>query len=211
MVDLPISSRILAQLRQDYSRATLDENEKVIETMISMLRNLNKPNGTIIKFLNEVAQMIYRNFQIREISIGLKSVQDGCFRYVAFAGIRDDAQTSLKALTYTIDDFSPDSKYGGKTISSQTQAYLAEEQPFEQGEEGTYNRPVMLKQVRQSINQNLEADYFDTFIRNRENEIIGWIEYSGTKMNEFPDMHTVKEIEMLVFIISLALQTTVPL
>jgi len=200
-----VAGRKISNLKQDYSRPSSEGGQRFAESMIRLIQNYQKPSGSLQRFFDEIVQMISRTYRLREVSIGTCSPQDGLYRYVSFCGFRKDAETSLKALTYTDKDFSNEAV--GKPISDWTWVFLSENKPFVAGEESTYNRPIMLeKGERQSLEQCLEADYFDTRMYDRKNQFIGWIEYSGTTDYRFPDMRTIKEIELIAGITSLALE-----
>lgn len=200
-----IADRIVSNLKQEYSRPAVDSGQRFTESMTRLIQKIQRTGGTTQRFLDDVVQLIYRNYRIRENTVGLKSPQDGSFRYVSFYGFRKDAETSLRGLSYKEENFTNET--AGKQISDWTWVFLSENSPFIEGEESTYNRPILLeKSERQSHEQCLEADYFDTRIFDRRNQLIGWIEYSGTTDYHLPDMRAIKEIELIAGIISLLLE-----
>lgn len=200
-----IADRIVSNLKQEYSRPAADSSQRFTESMTRLIQRTQRTGGTTQRFLDDVVQLIYRNYRIRENTVGLKSPQDGSFRYVSFCGFRKDAEISLRGLSYKEEDFTNETV--GKQISDWTWVFLSENSPFIEGEESTYNRPILLeKSERQSPEQCLEADYFDARIYDRRNQLIGWIEYSGTTDYRFPDMRVIKEIELIAGIISLVLE-----
>jgi len=201
----PTAARIIANLKQDYSRPSSEGGQKLSESMVRLMQNLQRPGGTLQRFLDDVVQFMNRTYRLREVSVGRYFPQDDTFRYVSFCGFRKDAEASLKALSYKDNDFS--NEQVGKQISDWTWVFLSENKPFVDGEETTYNRPVMLERgERRSPEQCLEADYFDARMFDRKNQFIGWIEYSGTIDYRFPDMRTIKEIELIAGITALELE-----
>jgi len=200
-----VADRIMLNLKQEYSHQTADDSHRFAELMTHLIQKMQRPGGTIQRFLDDIPQMIYRNYKIREVTVGFKSHQDGRFRYISFYGFRKDAELSLRGLSYDEEDFTNESV--GKQISDWTWVFLSENKPFLEGEESTYNRPTMLERSeRQSPDHCLEADYFNARMHNRSNQFIGWIEYSGTMDYRFPDMRMIKEIELIAGITSLAIE-----
>ncbi len=204
-MDPTISAKIISNLKQDYSRPASTPTERFIDSMTKSLQKLQRPGVTAQNFMDDVVQMIHRTYRLREVSIGRRFLQDGIFRYVSLAGFRKDAETSLRALAYTDKDFT--SEYVGKQISDWTWVFLSENRPFVSGEETTYNRPIMLeKDERKTPDQCLEADYFDTRIFDSRNQLIGWVEYSGTMDYKFPEIRAVKDIELIGGIVGMAIE-----
>jgi len=200
-----VADRIVLNLKQEYSRPAADSSLRFTESMTHLIQKMQRTGGTTQRFMDDVVQFIYRSYRIRESTVGLKFPQDGSFRYVSFCGFRRDAEMSLRGLSYKEEDFKNEA--AGRQISGWTWAFLSENKPFLEGEESTYNRPIMLeKSERQSPDQCLEADYFDTRICDRRNQLIGWIEYSGTTDYSFPGMRVIKEIELIAGITSLVLE-----
>jgi len=199
------AARIVSNLKQDYARMSADGSQRFTESMIRLIQNLQKPGGTLQKYLDDVVQLMNRAYKLREVSMGLYYPADKTYRYVSVCGFRKDAEASLRALVYREKDFEHEEV--GKQISDWTWVFLSENKPFETGEESTYNRPIMLERGdRRSPDQCLEADYFDTRIFNRRNEFVGWIEYSGTMDYRLPEMRVIKEIELIAGITSLVLE-----
>lgn len=205
-----ISREIAANLKRDYSRTSIDDEGKITESLLSLLKNLMQPKGTIHGILKDAVMMIYRHLNIREVAIGLKSKEDDLYRYEVFMGFSKESEIAHKKLAYTHDDFFDQVKYRGTMISRFTKAFLAEDQPFDKGEESTYGRPVLLGQKRESLEKSLEADYFNVYIYNQKGNIVGWIEISGTKDRKFPSINDIKHIEIISSIIAITLQTEIP-
>ena len=196
----------MSNLKQAYSRPPADSSERFAESMAHLIQNMQRSGGSAQRFLDDIVQMIQRNYRIREVSIGLESPKDAAFKYVSFCGFRKDAEMALRRLSYSGEDFANEPV--GRQISPWTWLFLSENKPFEEGEESTYNRPIMLERGgRQSPDRCLEADYFDTRIYDRRNKFIGWIEYSGTTDYSFPEIRTIKEIELIAEILAITLES----
>jgi len=197
-----IGNKIVYNLRQKYTHRAIEGDQRFVESVIHILRKYQAQWEATDRFLDEIVQMIYRNYRIREVSIGLLCLKDDAYRYVSFCGFRKEAEAALRKLSYRKEDFEV-----GKSISNLTWVFLSEEKSYIKGEESTFNRPLLLAKLeRESIDSCLEGDYFDTQIYDRKNRMIGWIEYSGTQDYQFPDIHVIKEIELISLIISIALE-----
>ena len=185
--------------RRDPSCRTLDKIQPVI-AQLQMPRKLD-----LKKFLDDVAELINREFRIREVTIGLRTPTDGMYRYVSMAGLRPDAWKAHSEIAYTLRDFTDPSIFKGRPISSLTVVFLAEDTPYLQGEEDTFNRRILLKARRRSVEDSIEGDYLDVNILDEKGELVGWIEISGTRDEKFPDPVTIKWVEHLGLIIGIAL------
>jgi len=198
-MDPAICSKVVMNLRQKYSHHSLDTGHRFVESTLSILKKRGVHAGASPELLDDFTQMISRNYRIREVTTGLASPKDGLFRYVTFCGFRPEAEKALKELSYKKEDFFAT----GKTVSDLTWVYLSGDKSYMEGEESTFNRPILLtKTDRDSVDKCLEGDYFDTVINDRKGNLTGWIEYSGTQDYKFPDMHVIKEIELIALIIS---------
>jgi len=154
-------------------------------------------------FLNALAQYIFRQLSIHSLSIGLRSADDGKYHYVAFAGLRKQAEDALRKCVYSREDLLDPKKYPYYDISKYTKLFLAEKNPYAPGEEESYNRPLMLTQSRTSFDDTIEGDYLDIFIIDNRRDIIGWIEVSGTKQGKLPDAFTIYWLELVGSIIGM--------
>jgi hypothetical protein len=198
-MDPAICSKIVMNLKQQYSHHSLESSHRFVESTLSILKKRGVRAGASLELLDDFTQTICRNYRIREATTGFASQKDGLFRYVTFCGFRPEAEAALKELAYKKDDFLST----GKRISDLTWIYFSEDKAFIEGEESTFNRPILLtKTDRNTMDKCLEGDYFDTIIKDREGDLIGWIEYSGTQDYKFPEMHAIKEIELMSLIIS---------
>jgi len=199
------TEEIARRLKQEYRDASDDLDFKKLESIHKLILGFQKKPFNPNNVLKEIAQLIYRNLSIREVNIGTKDPGDGLFKYRAFAGLRKSTEIALKALVYTEKEFFDPIIYPGTSISNHTTLFFAEDNPYAEGEEETVNRPVMLKARRISIEESIEGDYFNTYILGPREDVIGWIEISGTKSWRFPDVLTIKFIEMLSSIAGVAI------
>jgi len=193
------------RIRIEYRHASMKPEIKVLESLQKIISDCQSPHLSKSAFLNAVAQYIYRQLNIHSLSIGIKDPNDGKYHYVAFAGLRKAAEDTLRNCVYSKEDFLDPKKYPYFSISRCTKLFLAEHNPYAPGEEGSYNRPLMLTQSRNSFDDTIEGDYLDIMILDDRHEITGWIEISGTKHGKLPDATTIYWLELVASIIGMIL------
>ncbi len=193
------------RIRIEYQHASLKPEIKVLESLQKIISDCQSPHLSLSEFLSAVAQYIYRQLNIHSLSIGIRDSNDGKYHYVAFAGLRKQAEDTLRNCVYSKEDFLDPKKYPCFTISRYTKLFLAEHNPYAPGEEDSYNRPLMLTQSRTSFDDTIEGDYLDIMIFDDKREITGWIEISGTKKGKLPDATTIYWLELVGSIIGMIL------
>lgn len=198
-------NEVANRLRHEYAHCESDLECKRLDAIVRVLRSLQRQPFNLDEFLTNTAQFIYRQLNIQSLSINVKEI-DGKFRYHAFAGLRKSSEDALRKCVYSEQELFDPSKYPSTTISPYTKLFLAENNPYASGEEETYNRPLMLKQKRNDLDDSIEGDYLDILIYDGGNEICGYIEISGTKEGKLPDAKTIKWLEVTGSIIGFAIQ-----
>jgi hypothetical protein len=193
------------RIRIEYQHASMKSEIKVLESLQKIISDCQSPHLSLNAFLNAVAQYIYRQLNIHSLSIGVRNSDDGKYHYVAFAGLRKQAEDTLRNCVYSKEDFLDPKKYPAFSISRYTKLFLTENNPYAPGEEESYNRPLMLTQSRNSFDDSIEGDYLDIMIFNDRHEIIGWIEISGTKQGKLPDATTIYWLELVASLIGMIL------
>jgi len=193
---------VASKLRSDYQDTSNDPDAKSLENLHRIISEMQIQHLTLHEFLNKVAQFVYLQLNIHSLTIGIKDPIDKKFHYIAFAGLRKQSENALKNCVYTKEELLDPRKYPGTAISKYTKLFLAENNPYAPGEEETYNRPLMLTQKRTTLNDSIEGDYLDIWIMER-NEIVGWIEISGTKDGKLPNTKTILWLELVASIIGL--------
>jgi len=196
---------VASRIRMEYQHASLKSEIKILESLQKIISESQTPHLQLSTFLNAVAQYIYRQLNIHSLSIGIRDSGDGCYRYIAFAGLRKQAEDTLRKCVYTKQDFLDPKKYPGYSISKYTKLFLAENNPYAPGEEESYNRPLMLTQSRKSFDDTIEGDYLDIMILDNRHNVIGWIEISGTKLGKLPGATTIYWLELVASIIGMVM------
>lgn len=189
----------------DYRHGVGDPNQKALDGLQSLLSHLRDPQINIDDMLLEAANFISRQFRIETVTIGLRDPKDGLYRYRAMVGLRDDAIKGHEQIEYRREEFFDDELFKGYDISKHSRLYLAEDNVLTEKERNAFNRPVLLTMKRTSTSDTMEGDYIDTRIWGTKDELLGWIEISGTRTMKLPDAATIKWVETVALIIGAAL------
>lgn len=187
-----------------YSRE--DHARKVIDKVLALMAKYRARTMDVHGLMQEAADLINKNFSIKEVTIGLRSPNDGKYRYEVMSGLRRDAWEAHKNLVYDAEQFSEVGGYHARRISKRTMLFLAEDQPYVDGEEDTFNRPILLKARRRTDDDCIEGDYLNIHILGKDDEMLGWVEISGTRDGKFPDPVTLRWIELLSELVASAIQ-----
>lgn len=203
---MPIDHRDIAmKWRMDYTFSSGDLASRGLDVLHELCSHMCTSPIDVKALCEDAARLIVKQFGMRDTTIGLKSEKDGLFRYHVIVGIRKEAEEALRKSAYTVDDFLSDKKYKGTTISKYTRLYLAEDSPYADTEKDTYSHPVLLSSRRRSLTESLEGDYVDVHILGAKDELLGWIEISGTRTGNLPDIHTIRWVEMVSRVLAIAL------
>lgn len=176
-----------------------------LDCIHALINELTDPDLDLQRFLQDAATTMSERLCIHEVTIGLKD-SDGVFRYKVMAGLEDSEWDAHQKLSYTLDQFDNQALYKFKQIGKYTRLYLAEDNPYMEGEEETYSKPLMLQSSRKSLEDTIEGDYLDIYILGHNDELLGWIEISGMKNGKFPSSETIKAVELLASVIGVVLK-----
>ena len=202
----PIDHRDIARKwRMDYTFASADLASRGLDALHQLCSHMCAPSVDIKALCEEAASLIVKQFSMRDTTVGLRNEKDGLFRYEVVVGMKKESEEAIRKLVYSEDDFLSDKEYKGTTISKYTRLYLAEDSPYADTEKDTYNHPVLLSSRRRSLTESLEGDYVDVHILGEKDELLGWIEMSGTRTGNLPDIQTIRWVEMISRILAVAI------
>lgn len=205
MDERPVDHRdIPGRLKYDYLHGMREQTHRCLDGLQCLLAHFREPRMDAGGILTEAANIISRQFGIDNVAIGLKD-PDGLYRYKAMVGLRDLALEGHKQIAYRKEDFFENPHFRGTDISKQSRIYLAEDNVLTEEEKTTFNRPVLLALKRRTVKDSLEGDYIDTKIWGRNEELLGWIEISGTRTMKLPDATTVRWVETIASLVGAAL------
>lgn len=193
------------RIKYEYSRGWKERPQKNLEGIQILLSHFQGSHIDIDKMINEAAELISQQFRIDNVSIGLRDSDDGLYKYRAMIGFREDALEGHKKIAYKRDQFGDNEEFHGVSISKYSVIYLAEDNPLTEEELRAYNRPRLLNMRRMDNTESLEGDYIDTGIYGQGNELLGWIEISGTRAMKLPDVETIRWVEVIASILAAAL------
>jgi hypothetical protein len=196
------------KIKFDYAHGIRDPTQRILEGIQTLLTRFQDQHLDVDKLLTEAAEFIQRQFGIDNVAIGLKDPKDGLFKYRAMAGFRDDAIEAHKKIAYKKEQFFEDDQFHGVIISKYSRIYMAEDNELTEAERNAYNRPALLTMKRKDSTDSLEGDYIDTGIYGRGDELVGWIEISGTRSMKLPDIVTIRGVETIASIIAAAIMFT---
>ena len=190
----------------DYEHAVRDMNGRTLAAVQVLMQHLESSQLDVRKLMLDSSNLISRQFGIMNVAIGRKG-PDGLFRYDTLVGFREDAVAERKKIAYKKEEFYDAGPYKGYWISRYTKLYLAEDHPYADFETPAYNRPILLKDAkRRALNDALEGDYVDVCMFDANNDPIGWIEISGTRTGQLPDIMAIRWIEIIGSVIGIALR-----
>lgn len=202
-----IPAEIERVLRRQYNQVPADENERILDGIQKFIDLTHQDRITLHDVIHEAAMAIHRLFPFKEVTIGLRSRVDGKYRYEEVIGHSRVSAEALKKLSYTYDDFfGPRDDYPAIRLSRYTALALVEEQPFRESEKDTYSRPTLLSEVRKSVDDTVEGDYWDIHMYGLKDDLIGWIELGTTKDGKMPSASIIKQLELFAFILSCVIQ-----
>ena len=209
MAATPDTDAVKRRLRFEYMRVKNDPSAKNLDVLSSILAATHRPQLTAVELCQETVNTIQRQYRLRWAMIGLRNRLDGKYRYEVNCGMRDDAWARQKAKSYALADFMETSqRYKFGEISKLTRFYPEEENPLFNDDQLLTNRPVLLKSKRTTDDETLEADFIDTLILGPGDDLLGWIEYSGTIANRLPDASIIRGIEVIAGVLALAMTGT---
>jgi len=194
------------KLRLDYRYSQKDDNHRLLDSVQSVLGHFRRPGFSFDKYAADILAIIRKRLHVREVTIALYDPGEGAFSYRYMDGLRPHTWEAHKNIRYRKSDLVSTTVYRPREISKYSTLFLAEDNPYGEGEEDTYSRPIMLKSRRTSVDDSIEGDYIDVWIHGPDGSILGWIEASGTLGNKLPDATAVKWLELLAGLLSMGLR-----
>lgn len=193
-------------LKFNYMKVKGESVSRTMDGFSNLLSHFLKRPMDVRKLMQDATNFIQRNFKLRWTMIGLRSPSDGLYRYEFESGMRDEAWAQHRKKAYKLEDFTTYTDYKGADISRLSRIYLQEENAlFKEDAEKGLNRPALYNARRLSPEDALEADYIDTLILGPGEQLLGWIEYSGTLAGKLPDAVTIRCIETISSILAAGL------
>jgi len=194
------------KMKLDYTHGLRDPTSKMLEAVLTMASKLEKPSFDLHAILQESAEMISRNLAIQSVAIGLWNTSLRKYKYEVVVGLNPEAVKGFMALSYDRNELLDPKTYPSHDVSRLTKVFLGEEHPYAANEEFSYNKPILLGMNRYSVDESLEADYLCVFFKGPGDEILGWMDISGTRTKRLPDSTTIRWIELVAEILGFAIR-----
>jgi len=192
------TSDLAIAFKKRYSGIPENQNERLLDIIIKTLSTIYDPRQTTDASLNEVAVLIHRMMNFKQIAIALKDRKDGLFRYRFFMGYRQDSVNAFKKLAYSISDITDKKKFPRVEINRNVHFFPGEFKPYQPGEEDTFCFPSQMDKARKSLDDSIEGDYFEFYLYSNSDELCGFLEASRPSDGKLPSKQTIKWIELLV-------------
>jgi len=197
---------VALRMRMDYSHGIKEHATRNVEDISALCARVKQSGFELDSFLKDVADLVSRQFGIANVSVAVWDRAHDSYKYRVVIGFEKEAAEAYKSITYTKTQLMDEKTYPSHEISKCTRLYLSEEHPYTEGEESSFARPGLLGMKRRSVTDSLEGDYLCFFISGADDEILGWIEASGTRLRKLPDTATIKWIELLACIVGVVIR-----
>ncbi len=197
------------KMKLEYGFPTAGKTYKILENIGQLLAHFQKSELDLQALMIDAANLMMRQFSLRTVAIGLRD-PDGNYRYKALLGLRPETEAANRKITYTPEQFFDATVYKGTMISKYTKVFLAEDNPWLESEREAYNLPSLLGMTRRSLDDYMEGDYIDIHVLGKDEEVIGWIELSGTNTGKIPDVTALRWMEFIGQIIGAAVMSLGP-
>lgn len=191
-------------LKENYSPNYRDEDENVGNGIVLLLARINDKEQTTQSILDETVRTIHRFFDFQYISIGLKD-GDGNFRYKVTSGVTEAARKALLSMSISEAEFEDQTIYPFTSVSETTKFFMSEYEPYRSDEVLTYSRPKLLSQARKHPDDMLVGDYIEFYLRNRSNEVIGYIEVGEPRSEKLPNRRSIVWLELIASLLGAVL------
>jgi hypothetical protein len=192
----------LSKLVRDMCPPTpADKSERIMSELDRILSQSRVRSDSSKQFLEQVMNIMYRYLDFSELAVAIKDPGDGQFRYIAFMGMRKDAENAYRKLSYNTDDVFSQSKYPRIKCTTSVDFFPSELRPEKDGEIETFNRPGLLRQHRISLEMLQEGDYFCAYLQSQRGDLLGWFDLARTKDGKFPSGNTLRWLNLICTVV----------
>lgn len=187
-------------MTRDYRHAAItpeNESEKLIAIIKRLLKFNSGPKVDVTGLFEETIRIISSQLEINEVSVLMLDPKDNKYRYIVFYGLRKDVIKTHKEIEYTYDEIIDYEKKKMKKISDLTHICFAENRT--EDEFKFFNLHIMKN--RAADDDYIEGDFLDCHFYDSKGQLLGYIEYTGTKKNKMPSARAILIIELMSMII----------
>jgi hypothetical protein len=195
-----INHKYRAFIEDHFTLVPGDADEKIIGSIISVMEMATDKRHSLKTVLDQVARLIFRHFDFREVGIGLKSRTSDVYKYEVLIGFMPDIVDSFRKLKYTHEEMVSQERFPSIKTGRLSGFYPVEGLSDE--DRAFFNRPFQLRAARESSDKFHEGDYFDVWMYGPNKELIGWIEMANPVNGKIPPKRTIRWIELIASICS---------
>jgi hypothetical protein len=200
----PIDVRLRQHVETTYTPIPRDDQEKLIDALLSLTELARDKRHDVRSFLEKVAKTIFRQFAFDEISIGIYDRKENKYRMEVVFGYPPEIAAEYLKLRYDQEDMVSQDRFPFIRIGK-----LAELDPVEglpESERKFMNRPYAGSLARGAVEDFHEGDYIDVWIYGPHKNIIGWIELSRPRNGRLPPRKTIRWVEVIASMCSFVIR-----
>lgn len=194
----PIGVEYRKHLENLYSVVPKDEQERIIDNIVTILEVTQDRKQTLKSVFELVAKIVSRVFGFREVAIGLKDRAADIWKYEVLYGFQAETEAKIMRVRYSRADMVSPETYPNVKTGRTSELNPVEGMPVT--ETDAYNRPFRWGQPRRSMDEFHAGDFLDFWMYDSRKEIIGWIEVSSPLTGKLPPRTDVRWIEMIAMI-----------
>jgi len=187
-----------------YSPLPRDEQEKLIEAMLTLTEAARDRRISLRAFLERVARTLFRFFSLDEIAIGLYDRTQKMFVYEVLFGYPSDLAAQYSRLKYEYEDMISNDRYPFIRTGKLSELDPVEGLPSD--ERQILNRPYAGSLARAAEDEFHEGDYIDVWMYGPQKSLLGWLEISKPRSGRLPSRTNLRWIEVIASICSFAIR-----
>ena len=196
-------------LQKKYAIISTGPKDRIYPDIFKFHELTLENEGHFQLLLPELTKTIYRNFEFKEIGIGLLDPTINKLRYMEFLGLTEEARKNLRKCEYTQQEFIDDNLHPGVWISPLSKFFISGEAEYSDWEKHCFNRPYLFSGARENIEDDREGDYIDVFIFGKNRKGLGWFELSNTKTGKIASPESIRWIELIAMMIAPIIQSEI--
>ena len=200
----PIDVKFRQHIETTYSPIPRDDQEKLIDGLLSLTELARDKRQDIHSFLDKVAKTIFRHFAFDEIAIGTYDRKEGNYRMIVVFGYQPEVAAEYLKMRYEHEDMTSQERFPFIKIGKISELDPVEGLP--ESERKILNRPYAGSLARGAVDEFHEGDYIDVWIYGPQKNIIGWIELSKPRSGKLPSKTIVRWVEVIASMCSFAIR-----
>jgi hypothetical protein len=196
----PIDRVYRTQIETLYSPVPRDDFERIIDSIHTLIEMGHDKKQPLKAALEYAVKLVFRQFDYREIAVGLLDRRDGFYRYNLTFGYRKDLDEQMHKIKYDHEDMVSNDRF--PFIKTGRLSELDPAEGIPESERDWY-KPFALAERRKSLDEFHEGDYIDVWMYSQNKELIGWFELSSPSKGKLPTRAELRWIELICGVCSL--------